>query len=113
MAYDPKLFTVAVQKLRPGIKPNDDYQAVMTKDGPRIVEWYRQDLVQPTQTEIEAVDTAVAQAESDDKSLDDSLKTERILRAFIMAINDGSMPVGQNKSMAFIKNVIKTKLSGA
>ncbi|MGY3589357.1 XkdW family protein [Bradyrhizobium sp. USDA 4350] len=57
--YRPERFIDAVRSLRPGIDPRTDFLAVDHSDGngPQIAAWYRADVTQPTQAEIEAVDT--------------------------------------------------------
>jgi hypothetical protein len=60
MAYHEEDFVRAVESIYPGqIKSRVDFLAVNNSDGngPFIAEWLRADLVQPTQAQIEAVDT--------------------------------------------------------
>jgi hypothetical protein len=57
MAYNKKDFVAAVVSLRPGLVTNVDYECCDFGAGPVIGFWHRDDVAQPTQAEIEAVDT--------------------------------------------------------
>lgn len=57
MAYQSKDFVRAVLSLCPDLVPNVDFEACDFGEGPVIGHWYRNDVAQPTQAEIEAVDT--------------------------------------------------------
>jgi hypothetical protein len=56
MAYDPLQFVLAVEGLRP-VKNIIDFLASDHGEGPYISAWYPTDITQPTQEEIESVDT--------------------------------------------------------
>jgi hypothetical protein len=65
MAYNPAQILLAVENLRPGLQLQLDFELADLNDGsgPFISAWKRQDVVQPTKEEIEAVDTdALARA---------------------------------------------------
>lgn len=56
--YRPEHFVSALLSLRPTLRPRDgDFTVDNTGNGPFIASWNRDDLVQPTQQQIEAVDT--------------------------------------------------------
>jgi hypothetical protein len=58
MAYHSEDFVRAVESFYPGqIAGNVDFVAVNDGTGPVIAQWHRADLREPTQAEIEAVDT--------------------------------------------------------
>jgi hypothetical protein len=57
MAYQPGQILLAMQALRPGLVNNVDFELAVTDGAPFISVWNRTDVAQPTQAEIEAVDT--------------------------------------------------------
>jgi hypothetical protein len=57
MAYDPQYILLAVQSLRPGLEVYIDYELACLDGVNQISVWNRPDIAQPTQAEIEAVDT--------------------------------------------------------
>ena len=66
MAYNPAQILLVVLSLRPNLEVNVDFELADLNDGngPFISAWHRQDVPQPTQSEIESVDTdALALAE--------------------------------------------------
>ncbi|NEU94814.1 hypothetical protein [Bradyrhizobium uaiense] len=62
MAFQPEQFVAAVQSLRPGLMPRVDFDVSNDGSGPVISGWYRADVAQPTQAQIEAVDTDALKA---------------------------------------------------
>ncbi|MBR0756601.1 hypothetical protein JQ604_30865 [Bradyrhizobium jicamae] len=59
MAYNPSQILSAVLSLRPGLEVHADFELADRNDGrgPFIAVWNRADVAQPSQAEIEAVDT--------------------------------------------------------
>jgi hypothetical protein len=59
MAYNARDILLAVRNLRPGLANAFDFDLTDHQDGngPAISAWYRSDVAQPSQAEIEAVDT--------------------------------------------------------
>lgn len=57
MAFDPTKFVLAVQSLCPELSPRVDFDVTNDGTGPVISGWYRSDIVQPTQSQILAVNT--------------------------------------------------------
>lgn len=57
MAYDPSQIWLALRNLRPTLVLNVDYELALIDGTPQISAWNRTDVVQPTKTEIEAIDT--------------------------------------------------------
>ena len=58
MAYHSEDFVRAVESFYPGqIQSRVDFDVENDGNGPIIAYWYREDLREPTQQEIEAVDT--------------------------------------------------------
>lgn len=45
-----------------------------------------------------------------DQIYDAEMQTQRVLKAVVMALNDGSMPIGQNRTAAQLKAAIKAKM---
>jgi XkdW protein len=60
VAYQAKDIVIAIKSLYPILTVNVDWEVGDTGDGqgPRIIVWHRTDVPQPTQAQIEAVDTA-------------------------------------------------------
>ena len=46
-----------------------------------------------------------------DQVYDAELMTQRLLKATVLALNDGSLPVGQNRTGAQIKAALKPKMT--
>jgi hypothetical protein len=57
MAYHPSQIWLAMQSLHPKLVLNVDYELALIEGAPQISGWKRSDVAQPTQAEIEAVDT--------------------------------------------------------
>lgn len=47
-----------------------------------------------------------------DEIYDQALLTQKVLKAVILALNDGTLSVGTNKTGAQIKTIIKAKMNG-
>lgn len=45
-----------------------------------------------------------------DQIYDSVIQNERVLKAIVLALNDGSLPVGTNKTPAQLKAIIKAKM---
>lgn len=45
-----------------------------------------------------------------DQIYDAELQTQRLLRAVVLALNDGTLPVGQNRTGAQIKTAVRAKM---
>ncbi|MBR1206608.1 MULTISPECIES: hypothetical protein [unclassified Bradyrhizobium] len=59
--YRPEQFVDAILSLCSGLQPRIDFDVTNDGDGPVISGWYRTDVAQPTQAQIEAVDTDALQ----------------------------------------------------
>ena len=57
MAYNPAQILIAVESLRPGLVNTVDFELGIIDADPFVSAWHRQDVSEPTQAEIEAVDT--------------------------------------------------------
>ena len=55
--YRPEQFVAALLSLCPTLVPRVDFEVTNDGSGPVITAWFRPDVTQPTQTQIEAVDT--------------------------------------------------------
>lgn len=45
-----------------------------------------------------------------DQIYDQAIQTQQVLKAVILALNDGTLPVGTNKTGAQLKTIIKAKM---
>ena len=45
-----------------------------------------------------------------DEIYDSMIQSQRVLKAIVLALNDGSLPVGTNKTPAQLKAIIKAKM---
>jgi hypothetical protein len=57
MGYHPEYIVLAIEHLCPGLVHRVDFNVVNDGSGPKIDEWFRPDVAQPTMDQITVVDT--------------------------------------------------------
>jgi hypothetical protein len=100
----------ALGTLYPNASPVTDYNVVDRGDGrgQQLTLWDDAKLgPRPTQQQIDA---APPPPSALDQLYDQTLKTQRVLKALVLALNDGSLSVGSNLTSAQLRAAIKAKM---
>jgi hypothetical protein len=96
--------TRALVKLRPG--------ADWSLNGALLsgIEWLDAVQTRPTDAEITSTVATLSVTPTLDEIYDQQILDSRLLRAVVLAINDGTLLVGGNKTPAQLKAIIKAKM---
>lgn len=73
-----------------------------------VMYWAESDGMEPSEADVRAILSPTPPTL--DQIYDDLILAQRLLKAVVLALNDGSLPVGTNKTGAQLKAIIKAKM---